>query len=160
MWGSNFPATNDRSLKEQYDPARNELSFCSGGGPDSSARRLSVCGQCCGKGLARRKSRPSRNFQTTALSDGFENFSTSNRNALSSTHPTRAHQGAGERNNQLSSGCSNIGTASSNSFRSAEQPISSSALCRICRDFPKWQGGITVFRTTSRLRTAWCRCES
>jgi predicted TIM-barrel fold metal-dependent hydrolase len=27
MWGSNFPATNDRSLKEQYDLARNELSF-------------------------------------------------------------------------------------------------------------------------------------
>jgi L-fuconolactonase len=27
MWGSNFPATNDRSLREQYDLARNELSF-------------------------------------------------------------------------------------------------------------------------------------
>jgi L-fuconolactonase len=27
MWGSNFPATYDRSLKEQYDLARNELSF-------------------------------------------------------------------------------------------------------------------------------------
>jgi predicted TIM-barrel fold metal-dependent hydrolase len=27
MWGSNFPANNDRSLKEQYDLARNELSF-------------------------------------------------------------------------------------------------------------------------------------
>jgi hypothetical protein len=24
---SNFPATNDRSLKEQYDLARNELSY-------------------------------------------------------------------------------------------------------------------------------------
>lgn len=27
MWGSNFPATNDRNLKEQYELARNELSF-------------------------------------------------------------------------------------------------------------------------------------
>jgi predicted TIM-barrel fold metal-dependent hydrolase len=29
MWGSNFPATNDRNLKDQYDLARNELSFLS-----------------------------------------------------------------------------------------------------------------------------------
>jgi L-fuconolactonase len=36
MWGSNFPATNDRSLKEQYDLARYELSFAS----DSDQRRL------------------------------------------------------------------------------------------------------------------------
>jgi predicted TIM-barrel fold metal-dependent hydrolase len=36
MWGSNFPATNDRSLKEQYDLARNELSFVS----DADQRRL------------------------------------------------------------------------------------------------------------------------
>ncbi len=27
MWGSNFPATNDRSLKDQFDLARQELSF-------------------------------------------------------------------------------------------------------------------------------------
>jgi L-fuconolactonase len=36
MWGSNFPATNDRSLKEQYDLARNELSFVS----EADQRRL------------------------------------------------------------------------------------------------------------------------
>jgi amidohydrolase family protein len=36
MWGSNFPATNDRSLKEQYDLARNELSFV----PEADQRRL------------------------------------------------------------------------------------------------------------------------
>lgn len=30
IWGSNFPATHDRSLKEQYDLARNELSFIPG----------------------------------------------------------------------------------------------------------------------------------
>jgi len=36
MWGSNFPATNDRSLKEQYDLARNELSFV----PETDQRRL------------------------------------------------------------------------------------------------------------------------
>ena len=29
MWGSNFPATNDRGLKDQYELARNELSFAS-----------------------------------------------------------------------------------------------------------------------------------
>jgi predicted TIM-barrel fold metal-dependent hydrolase len=29
MWGSNFPATNDRSLKDQFDLARKELSFLS-----------------------------------------------------------------------------------------------------------------------------------
>ena len=27
MWGSNFPATNDRSLKDQYELAKQELSF-------------------------------------------------------------------------------------------------------------------------------------
>jgi hypothetical protein len=27
MWGSNFPATYDRSLKDQFDLARQELSF-------------------------------------------------------------------------------------------------------------------------------------
>ncbi len=27
VWGSNFPATNDRGLKEQYELARNELSL-------------------------------------------------------------------------------------------------------------------------------------
>jgi predicted TIM-barrel fold metal-dependent hydrolase len=36
MWGSNFPATYDRSLKEQYDLARNELSFI----PEADQRRL------------------------------------------------------------------------------------------------------------------------
>jgi L-fuconolactonase len=36
MWGSNFPATNDRSLKEQYDLARNELSFVA----EADQRRL------------------------------------------------------------------------------------------------------------------------
>ena len=36
MWGSNFPATNDRSLKEQYDLARSELSFV----PEADQRRL------------------------------------------------------------------------------------------------------------------------
>jgi predicted TIM-barrel fold metal-dependent hydrolase len=36
MWGSNFPATNDRGLKEQYDLARNELSFV----PEADQRRL------------------------------------------------------------------------------------------------------------------------
>ena len=36
MWGSNFPATNDRSLKEQYELARNELSFA----PEADQRRL------------------------------------------------------------------------------------------------------------------------
>ncbi len=34
MWGSNFPATNDRSLKDQYDLARNELAFL----PDEDQR--------------------------------------------------------------------------------------------------------------------------
>ncbi len=29
MWGSNFPATHDRSLKEQFALARNELAFLS-----------------------------------------------------------------------------------------------------------------------------------
>jgi len=36
MWGSNFPATYDRSLKEQYELARNELSFI----PEADQRRL------------------------------------------------------------------------------------------------------------------------
>jgi L-fuconolactonase len=36
MWGSNFPATNDRGLKEQYELARNELSFV----PEDDQRRL------------------------------------------------------------------------------------------------------------------------
>jgi L-fuconolactonase len=36
MWGSNFPATNDRSLAEQYDLARNELSFVA----EADQRRL------------------------------------------------------------------------------------------------------------------------
>jgi L-fuconolactonase len=36
MWGSNFPATNDRGFKEQYDLARNELSFA----PVGDQRRL------------------------------------------------------------------------------------------------------------------------
>jgi L-fuconolactonase len=36
MWGSNFPATNDRSLKKQYELARNELSFV----VESDQRRL------------------------------------------------------------------------------------------------------------------------
>jgi predicted TIM-barrel fold metal-dependent hydrolase len=27
MWGSNFPVTNGRSPKEQYELARNEFSF-------------------------------------------------------------------------------------------------------------------------------------
>jgi hypothetical protein len=50
-----------------------------------------------------------------------KNCLTSNRDALSSSLPTRAHQCLGERNNQLSSGCSKIGTASSNSLRSANE---------------------------------------
>ena len=29
MWGSNFPATYDRSLKDQVDMAKEELSFLS-----------------------------------------------------------------------------------------------------------------------------------
>lgn len=33
MWGSNFPATNDRRLKDQYELARNELSFAFRSGP-------------------------------------------------------------------------------------------------------------------------------
>jgi L-fuconolactonase len=36
MWGSNFPATNDRSLKDQLLMAREELSFLS----DSDQRQL------------------------------------------------------------------------------------------------------------------------
>jgi L-fuconolactonase len=36
MWGSNFPATNDRSLKDQYELARNELSFV----PEDDQNRL------------------------------------------------------------------------------------------------------------------------
>jgi len=36
MWGSNFPATNDRTLKEQYELARNELSFT----PEADQRLL------------------------------------------------------------------------------------------------------------------------
>jgi predicted TIM-barrel fold metal-dependent hydrolase len=29
MWGSNFPATFDRGLKEQFDLAKEDLSFLS-----------------------------------------------------------------------------------------------------------------------------------
>jgi len=29
MWGSNFPSTNDRTLKEQLDLAREQLAFLS-----------------------------------------------------------------------------------------------------------------------------------
>jgi amidohydrolase family protein len=54
MWGSNFPATNDRSLKKQYDLlATNFPLFRRRTSVDSSAKRLSNCGQHCRKGLIR-----------------------------------------------------------------------------------------------------------